>query len=195
MLVRTTTLSNNKQAWPIIGVVAVVVMLAIVGALLGAQALDAGRTQRTEAVFAVGDQVQTSFGFLTVGQVEDLNGLTSQDLNGVTHGIQNLVLDDEAQIQVWVVLMNRQNHPVNYTPAQFRLFTDKRSEPIMLTGATIQPGRLKPNMTIEAALSFVIPRNGSDLKLEFSDPGRDEPIVISLGQVDQHTADPNQHGH
>ena len=98
MLVRTTTLSNNKQAWPIIGVVAVVVMLAIVGALLGAQALDAGRTQRTEAVFAVGDQVQTSLGFLTVGQVEDLNGLTSQDLNGVTHGIQNLVLEDEAQM-------------------------------------------------------------------------------------------------
>jgi hypothetical protein len=73
-------------------------LLAIVGALLGAQALDAGRTQRTEAVFAVGDQVQTSLGFLTVGQVEDLNGLTSQDLNGVTHGIQNLVLEDEAQM-------------------------------------------------------------------------------------------------
>ena len=104
LLTRNTT-SINKKIQPLYFLVLLVVILAGWGA----------------SIVGINEPAATSFGSIVVSEADDLIGLTSQDLAGVTHGIQNLVLIDKTQIQLTVALLNRSSSAVSYAPDQFTL--------------------------------------------------------------------------
>ncbi len=200
---RNTT-SNNKKVQPLYLLVLLVVLLAGWGASLAYQALN----QETSLIVGINEPAATSFGSIVVSEADDLIGLTSQDLAGVSHGIQNLVLIDKTQIQLTVALLNRSSSAVLYAPDQFTLAAshnqifDQRwkirswwkktnsipesqvDEVILISGATIHEGKLQPRSNIEATLSFVVPRDGSRYILQYLDPGNNKIVQIDLGGVD-----------
>ena len=200
---RNTT-SNNKKVQPLYLLVLLVVLLAGWGASLAYQALN----QETSLIVGINEPAATSFGSIVVSEADDLIGLTSQDLAGVTHGIQNLVLIDKTQIQLTVALLNRSGNTISYSPKQFTLLTshsqifDQRwkirswwknpnsiprnggDEVILISNATIHDGELRPRSNIEATLSFVVPRDGSSYILQYLDPGNNQIVQIDLGGVD-----------
>jgi len=177
----------DRKFQPLIVLVILVVLLAVWGTVLASQALVVART--SPKIFGINEPVSTSFGTIIVSAADDLTGLTAQDLSGVTHGIQNLVLADKAQIQLTVALINRTGNLVIYSPDQFRLTTEGNPDLIELTGSTIRDGELQPHSNIEATLSFVVPRDGATYTLLFRDPGNDQIVKIDLGEVDQVSAE------
>ena len=203
LLTRNTT-SINKKIQPLYFLVLLVVILAGWGASLAYQALN----QETSLIVGINEPAATSFGSIVVSEADDLIGLTSQDLAGVTHGIQNLVLIDKTQIQLTVALLNRSSSAISYAPDQFTLVAshnqifDQRwkirswwkktnsisesqvDEVILISGATIHEGKLQPRSNIEATLSFVVPRDGSSYILQYLDPGNNKIVQIDLGGVD-----------
>ena len=194
----------TKKVQPLYLLVLMVVLLAGWGASLAYQALN----QKPSLIVGINQPADTSFGSIVVSEADDLIGLTSQDLAGVTHGIQNLVLIDKTQIQLTVALLNRSGSAVAYSPEQFTLITshnqifDQRwqirswwkntnstpqgqsNEVILTSGATIHNGELRPRSNIEATLSFVVPRDGSSYILQYLDPGNNQIVQIDLGGVD-----------
>lgn len=179
--------ASAKKFQPLVVLVFLVVLLAGWGATLAYRSLIAA--QSSPKIYGINEPVDTSFGSIIVSAADDLTGLTSQDLAGVTHGIQNLVLADKAQIQLTVALINRTGKLVNYSPDQFRLSTANNPDLIELTGSTIREGELQPHSNIEATLSFVVPRDGATYTLLFRDPGNDQIVQIDLGDVDQVSAE------
>ena len=203
LLTRNTT-SINKKIQPLYFLVLLVVILAGWGASLAYQALN----QETSLIVGINEPAATSFGSIVVSEADDLIGLTSQDLAGVSHGIQNLVLIDKTQIQLTVALLNRSSSAISYAPDQFTLVAshnqifDQRwkirswwkktnsipesqvDEVILISGATIHEGELQPRSNIEATLSFVVPRDGSSYILQYLDPGNNKIVQIDLGGVD-----------
>lgn len=98
-------MSSGRKFQPLVVLVFLVILLAGWGATLAYQSLKVAQT--SSEIFGINQPVSTSFGTIIVSAADGLTGLTSQDLSGVTHGIQNLVLADKAQIQLTVALINR----------------------------------------------------------------------------------------
>lgn len=200
--IRNTTFIKKIQ--PLYLLVLMVVLLAGWGVSLAYHTLN----HKPSLIFGINQPVDTSFGSIVVSEADDLIGLTSQDLAGVTHGIQNLVLIDKTQIQLTVALLNRSGSTIIYSPKQFTLLTshsqifDQRwqirswwknpnsipqnrgDEVILISNATIHDGELQPRSNIEATLSFVVPRDGSSYILQYLDPGNHQIVQIDLGGVD-----------
>lgn len=177
---------------PLIIFLALVATLAAEGLLQAARTFAGGASEHMEAnfgPFAVGQSIPTSFGVVAVVGIENLTGLTSQDLSGVTHGIQNLVPADQSQIQVTILLTNQLDSAVYYSPSQFRLLGQQNPDLLLPSGSTVSPGMLGPRASIEATLSFVAPRNGEKLWIRYDDPGGASPILVDAGRVDQAPAD------
>jgi hypothetical protein len=174
---------TGRKFQSLILLVILVVALTGWGVALAYQALTTGTPSFSE-IFTINQPASTSFGTIIVSQADDLIGLTSQDLAGVTHGIQNLVLADSTQIQITVALINRTGRPVLVAPDQFRLISPQNSDAILTSGATIRAGELRPRSNIEATLSFVVPRDGAAYTLQYLDPGSDQIVQIDLGGVD-----------
>jgi hypothetical protein len=176
---------------PLLGLVGLVAALAAAGGLLAAQLFVQGATGGHHAgalasTLVVGQDFPTSFGTGRVAHVEKIAGLTAKELAGVTHGIQNLVPPDKVQVEASVMLTNRLDQPVAYSLVeQFRLVTDSGGQTEHLPGLTPQPSRLPPHASITANVRFMAPRDGGNLWLAFSDPGRSEPILVALGPTDQ----------
>ncbi|MBI3241384.1 MAG: hypothetical protein HYZ49_03730 [Chloroflexi bacterium] len=198
----TATHTTNKQmlaaqepgAGRVRALLPLIIFLALVTTLVFAGLLQAGRmladganrqSQADSGSFTVGQSIPTSFGVVAIEGIENLTGLTSQDLSGVTHGIQNLVLADQAQIQVSILLTNHLNSAIYYSPTQFRLLVQQSLDPVLPSGSTIEPGMLDANSSIEATLSFVVPRNGDKLWIRYDDPGGASPILVDAGRVDE----------
>ncbi len=199
---RNTTFIKRVQ--PLYLLVLMVVLLAGWGASLAYQALN----QKPSLIVGINEPAATSFGSIVVSEADDLIGLTSQDLAGVSHGIQNLVLIDKTQIQLTVALLNRSGNAIPYSPEQFNLVASynqifdqrwlirswwknpnviprgQKDEVIPTSGATIHDGELQPRSNIEATLSFVVPRDGSSYILQYLDPGNNQIVQIDLGGVD-----------
>jgi hypothetical protein len=167
---------------------ALLVAAAIVGAVLSANLLSGAghgaHGAETQGVFRVAQDVPTSFGFVAVEHAETRAGLTAKQLAGAVHGIANFVGRDQALVQASVTLTNTTGRPVRYHPGQFRLAATRgnRIRRYGLAKASIQPGELQPDAAVDARLSFAVPRDGSDLAVEFADPAGGRPIVIDLGR-------------
>lgn len=173
--------SSHIRAMPLYLLVILVVLLIVWGSLLAYESLN----QKTPQISGINQPVETSFGSIIVSEADDLIGLTSQDLAGVTHGIQNLVLVDQTQIQLTVALLNRSGQRVSISPKHFTLVNPEiDGEVILISNATIRDGELQPRSNIEATLSFVVPRDGSSYILQYQDPGNDQIVEIDLGGVD-----------
>jgi hypothetical protein len=174
-----------------------VVVAALAGGLLAGRLLlgsppPVDLVEPGPAPLGVGQSVKTSFGVVAVEHAEKLNGLTSKELGGMTHGVQSFVGSDKLQLQVTATITNQLDHPVAYSPGQFRLVAGKKK--LKAAGSSITAGTLQPDAAIDARLSFVAPRDGGRLLVQFTDPGRSQPILIDLGKVDR-AAPTDSHDH
>jgi hypothetical protein len=194
-----TTLVSVRKPFTVpavVALVAVVAALALGGAWLAITAFTAGHDDAglPPAAF-VGERIATSFGSMTVEHVEDIGGLTSSDLGGVTHGIQNLVLSDSAQVEVSVLFANESTSAVQVSPAQFRLVVQGAADPVEPSGSTIRPLLLQPGASLEAGLTFVVPQTGAQMSVTYADPGGASISVPAgtLGQAPPDTSGGHTH--
>jgi len=167
---------------PILGLLALVIALALVGIIQATTTIRA--SIQHGRVFAVGQPIATNFGSLTVAHVIKLDGLTAQDLAGVTHGIQNLVLANRAQIQVSLQLVNRSGNAVTYAPEQFQLFIAGEELGVGPASGTLQRVQLPAHATLNAELDFVTPRTNRPLWVEYRAVGSALPVRINIGPAD-----------
>ena len=183
----TTLVSARKPITvpAVVALVAVVAALALGGAWLAITAFTAAHDDAglPPAAF-VGARIATSYGSMTVVHVDNIGGLTPNDLGGVTHGIQNLVLSDSAQVEVSVLFANESTNAVRVSPAQFRLIVEGVAEPVEPTGSTIRPLLLQPGASLEAALTFVVPQTGAQMSVTYADPGG-ASISVPAGKLGQ----------
>jgi hypothetical protein len=186
----TRTLPQPQPLVVTLALPAVVVLLAVVGAWLGAGLLrpasDAAPLQRVpKGGYAVGDSVFTSFGAIAIESVEKSNGPTARQLSGVTHGIQGLIPPNKTQLQAFATMTNLGTRPVRYSPDQFSIVVGRKdAHPQRLSGASVRAGVLQPNASIDLRLSFIVPRKGQRLWARFADPAaRKAPVLIDLGRV------------
>ena len=175
---------------PIAALLAFAAAVCVAGALLTANLIATGAPATApppSGPFAVGDDVPTSFGVVAVEGVQKLNGVTAKALAGANHGIQNYVPPSKVQLQAYVTLTNLSDAPVEYSPRQFAIVRQNGRLIPELSGS-LRPGRLLPHASIDARLSFVAPRDGKRLSIEFKDPSRAKPIVIGLGRTSRKPA-------
>ncbi len=173
-----------RKFQPLSLLIGLIIVLAGLGVVLGYQSLTI-ETSAFSEIYSINQPASTSFGTIIVSAADDLIGLTSEDLAGVTHGIQNLVMADSVQIQLTVALINRSTAPVIIAPDdQFRLVSPQSQDAILLSGATIRNGELRPRSNIHVTLSFVVPRDGASYTLQYLDPKSEQIVQIDLGGVD-----------
>jgi hypothetical protein len=180
----------------LVALVAVVAALALGGAWLAITAFTTGHDDAGQPhPDFVGERITTSYGSFTVQHVEDIGGLTSNDLAGVTHGIQNLVLSDSAQVETAVLFTNESGDSVQVSPSQFRLVVDGAADPVEPTGSTIRPLLLQPGASLEASMTFVVKQTGARLSVTYADPGG-ALITVPAGVLGQAPPDTgNGHSH
>ena len=171
--------ASGREA-PLRGVVALAIAAALAGMLLAAQ-LVARAQPATESE----QDVPTSFGTLRVTRVDLIDGLTPEDLAGMTHGIQNLVPSDKVQVAASVLLTNRGQRPVDYSPArQFRVVSSSGAAVEPLSGQVAETAVLPAHASLTTSISYSASRDGGELWLEYLDPGRGSPIRVRLGSID-----------
>jgi hypothetical protein len=141
--------------------------------------------------FAVGRGVRSVGTVVEVTGVDQLTGLTAQDLSSANHGIQNLVAPEDAQVQVTLRLVNDGSKAVTVSTARIGLRIAGKPA-IKSISSTLSDGRLGAGLNLEGTLGFVAPRNGSILQLEI--PGPHGPVLIDLGRTET-GATPATSGH
>jgi hypothetical protein len=178
-------LSARGSRIALLAIANVVALLAIVGFFAGLVTLLPARAASVpDAGPIVGDSLPTSYGTITVQHVETIDGLTMQDLGGMSHGIADLVQTDETQILVSVLVVNDSDDPVFVEPGQFALFVEGSTDPLVPTSSTIKPLTLQPGASVEASVVFVAPLSGAEISVGYSDPGG-PVLVVPAGGLDQ----------
>jgi hypothetical protein len=172
-----------------VGIAGAVLALGMIRLGNETAALQRDASLATGGTAGIAQDIPTSFGVVAVESVTKSPGPTAKALAGVTHGIQNLVPPNKVGVDATVVMTNLQGTPVQYTPRQFRLYATRGAKPgagdkpIPLARASVAPGTLQPNASIDATLRFVAPRNGVKLWMTFTDPARDGRILVDLGRT------------
>ncbi|CAN5174515.1 hypothetical protein BH20ACT16_BH20ACT16_02580 [soil metagenome] len=183
----------RPRAWNLL-VVAVVLgtmLLAAAGLVLAGGIIATGASHEPKALatpiltgpFGTAQDIPTSFGVVAVEHASKINGTTAKQTGGPTHGISGFVAPDKVQVQASVTLTNLLDEPIDYDPRQFRLLHGKAKKPVGEVRSSVKPGTLQPDAAIDARLTFIAPRNGDKLWIEFTDPGATKPILIDLGRT------------
>ena len=173
----------------------IVIAAAAAGAAMAIGSLMAAAQAAGEVhLEAVGEEVPTSYGSFTVEHVATIGGLSAQDLGGVTHGIQNLVLTGQAQVEVSVLVVNHGDQRLAVVPDQFTLTVDGTQEPVPMAGSTIRPLHLAPGGTVEATLTFVVPESGAAMTVHYADPGG-AVVSVDAGVLGEVAAPSDAHTH
>ncbi len=190
-----TTRPDRRSILLGLGLVLAVAVLAIAGGVVAAGVIGGGADhapdrqfpspagKQAEGPFGVADDVPTSFGAMSVKHAERLNGLTSRDLAGMTHGVNGLVKSDQSRLQASVTLTNLLDRTMNYAPSAFTLRTSENGKPIKLTAASIKSGVLQPDASIDLRIDYTAPRGAKRFWLDFADPAGGAPITVALGEV------------
>jgi len=173
--------------------VGLVLAVAVAGGAIAVGAFTGGEGAGHADVPSVGEPIDTSFGSMTFERVSTIGGLTPEELGGVTHGIQNLVLTGQAQVEVSVRVANRGDHRIAVVPDQFTLTVAGSADPVPMVGSTIKPLQLEPGATVEATLTYVVPQSGAAMSVAYADPGGGV-IAVEAGQLDLVSPDPG-HAH
>jgi hypothetical protein len=182
---RDPRLSVRGSRIALLAIANVVVLLAAVGFFAACVALFPARNEPgSGAESGVGEAAATSYGAITVQHVETIDGLTAQDLGGMSHGIADLVETDEAQVLVSVLAVNDSDDPVVVEPGQFALFVDGSTEALVPTSSTVKPLELQPGASVEASVIFVAPLSGAAISLGYADPDG-SVVVIPAGGLGQ----------
>ena len=112
--------------------------------------------------------------------VEALGGLSAGDVGGMTHGLAGFVPADQAEVMVAIRIANDGERRVRITPADFSLVVDGTSAAPL--GGTLSPAMLESGASLEARLSFVVPRTSAAASLRYADP-RGPAQVLDLGAI------------
>jgi len=137
----------------------------------------------------------TDFGFLTVSSVEKLDGLTSKDLSGGAHGVSGLVKAGNEQIQVELELSSTLiGKVVSYRVDEFSLLVGDGTKSLTPSSTTIHNGVLQPNAAVNGHLGFVVPKDGSRLRLRYA-PEDGRSVLVELGRADQARPGETNHDH
>ena len=86
---------------------------------------------------------------------ERSQGLTAEQLSGVTHGIQNNIGPDQVQVEVIAVLSNTTDAAITYGPDQFELVTDTDKQAVQVNSRASPPLVLAPHSRVEGTLTFI----------------------------------------
>jgi hypothetical protein len=168
-------------------------MLALTGA-----GGDGAAPAPAEPLPGTDQSIRTSFGTMIVGRVLTVNGLTAKATSGVTHGIQNAVWSEDAQVETTVYLSNARSTTLEYAPTDFSVQATRpkgRKRVLPVIKSDVGPGTLQPMATVELRLSFKVPRDGSRMLLAYRDPGSKSPIYIRLGRINAGAKDPGDGHH
>ncbi|MCW2506817.1 MAG: hypothetical protein JWO79_5101 [Actinomycetia bacterium] len=181
---RTGSVPNLRILLVTLIAMAIAVVGVAYGSALALTIVGPGAGQAS-GVHHINDPVPTSFGTVGVEFVRSVDGLTHRALSGATHGVSGLVDEDHAQIQTAVSLTNDLNKPIDFTTKQFRLLVTASGKTTAQAASSgdLPNTRVLPHAGIQGHLSFVVPRSGARLQLEFTDPGSAKPIVIELGNA------------
>jgi hypothetical protein len=90
-------------------------------------------------------------------------------------------------MQAFVTLTNLLDHPVGYSPRQFRLLAGEARRPVGSLQVGFAGGTLQPDASFSGELRFPPPRDGGRLWIAFSDRGK--PILIDLTRTGGKTPD------
>lgn len=186
--------------------VAALLVVGVVGAVLD---LRLAGTRKDRAAIATladpstpglrpGQPIRISYGALTVDAASLDNGLTSEDLGGMNHGVSGLVSQGYAEVTVQVTVNNATHHPVILQANQFHMLRQagtKHRVSIAAAATTLQAGPLPGRASVDTRLTFVTPTDGSRLWLQYTDPGHAQQVLVDLGSTAKITApvDPHQH--
>lgn len=168
---------------------------ALVVVLLACAALGCWRIAATvaEARAAQPDPTAITVGGVSfhITHVEQVRGLADADLGGMAHGVQSLVTDDKALINVSLVV-RAGSSAAAYDAGTLRAVSLPAPGAVFApVGGTLSPGRLRAHAGIEGSLSFVVPRNGARLALR--DPAGAHLLPLLL--VDRFHAPAHASGH
>jgi hypothetical protein len=187
--------------------VAALLLVALVGVGLAVSILRSPRAAVAEPSLAdpaannlaLGQPVRTSFGSIVASEAEVNNGLSDEDVGGMSHGVSSLVRTGSAQVNVVVTMSNSGRRAVQMAAGQFRLLTGRdgvpAGKPVLPQATSMQAGLLAPGATVDARVTFVTPTDGSQLWLQYADPAGGKPIRIALGSTSEILASPGPHQH
>jgi hypothetical protein len=145
-----------------------------------------------------GQPIRTSFGAMTVDAATLDNGLSSEDLGGMTHGVSGLVSEGYAEVTVQVTVNNTTHHAVIVQANQFRMLRQpgaSKRVSVAASATTLQAGPLPGRSSVDLRLTFVTPTDGSRLWLQYADPGHPTLALVDLGSTAKITAPVENHQH
>lgn len=171
---------------PVVMVLGVMLLAALAGGIVAAGAFASaagnGATGKTH-LYSINQNVPISFGSMAVESAERSQGLTAEQLSGVTHGIQNNIGPDQVQVQVVAVLSNTTDTSITYGPDQFELVTDTDKQPVQVNSSSFTSTVLAPHSRVEGTLTFVTSIEAKKLLLHYTDLlSGQQPVVIDLGK-------------
>jgi hypothetical protein len=100
----------------------------------------------------------------TVAHVEQVSGLTDEDLSGMSHGIQGLVSSDNALLRISMTVQSGSSSRI-YDPSMLSAVDDAGGKPIAPVGGSLSQGGIGPRAQVEGSLAFIVPRNGHHYRL------------------------------
>lgn len=149
--------------------VGIVLAGAAVGGALGIGILARGTPA---AAATIGQAVPTSFGVISVDQVE-LLAASNPDRATLIPGLK--------EVQVAVTMTNLLDRPLRYSRDLLSLRVGGNGVPIPVGSASISAGKLSGGAAFRTVYRFAVPSATADLWVRFDDPGRTKPIWIDLG--------------
>lgn len=121
-----------------------------------------------------------------VVHVEQVSGLSDADLGGMSHGVNSLVTTDKALVRVTLDVA-APDEDAGYDTSVLHALADSAAlEPVP---GSMQRGSLRRGGHLEGALSYVVPRNGAQLRLTAA--GQNPVPLLRVDSVDA----PDTHDH
>ena len=164
--------------------------LVVVTVVFACAVLGGWRAVALRAPLADGSTVIVDGTSYRVTQVEQVTGLSDDDLAGMAHGIQGLVTHGQTLVTVSLVV-TAGDDASTFDVSALQVFAAGSNQPIPAAGGTLAPGTLHAHASVEGALSFVVPRDGSRLVLRA--PGQSHSVPLL--QVDVSAPDSTDHSH
>jgi hypothetical protein len=149
--------------------VGVVLAAQLLGGAVGIAILIRGTPPGTAAL---GQAVPTSFGVLSVDQVEEI-AASNPDRDTLAPGLK--------EVQVAITMTNLRTRPVRYSRHQVSLHVAGSGIGIPVSSASIVNGALRGGAAFRTVYRFDVPSAASDLWVRFDDPGTSTPVWVDLG--------------
>lgn len=175
--------------------------VAVGGAVMGVRAMTSSPSapatppaaaQSFSGLQHIHQDIITSFGVVAVEILQKNAGVSPKSVSSSTH-FPSYVGPDKLEVQTTVNIRNSLSRPLRFDAGQFSVVAGGKR--YRVTRATVDNVRMQPDALLDENLSFVVPRKGEPLVLEFADPSSSRPIRIDLGRAQARVTDPGGHAH